>query len=505
MQAIAIARGLSLRELNLDNLFFSLPGLPEEDKNQLLILLEAKRTPYGTDNAYYSFLFRNTLYSFQRRYLERSRESMPIPEATLAKALSILYQMAEDFGSSFPECERNFIELARELGVPLAPTERIENISDLNVRAPLTVSPEGLPQELTLILQRTGFWDLISENVREIFFTPEIIEENYSMEKGGDTNSELRRIGMDFSRNGEMIPLWKMATILVHEAAHISWRMNAPSELQETTPDERNSFLIEARFLEKYFNLATSDRFGELGLTEQLLPNSEEAHEIAREFIGTRIDGLAANYVLGYLPTNSEYNYYVLPSNEFLSAHGLNGLNELDMTVYPTYLSRMLVLMPGAMGFLLKKIGLPENILQAALEILGPVLSGELILEGEYRLANIDQSISGITISLKNSEGGRRNLSAEEASMLEEAFLAIYKFLVPTPDPQMLSSDHAGLIILSRMGMESTTAGLTGFKLYDLDLMRILVHIRKMAQTESFINRSLEPKKSTGVLLRATT
>ena len=51
------------------------------------------------------------------------------------------------------------------------PTGRVNRVSELVVRAPVSVPPGGLPQEVRQILEQNGSWDLV-RIIREIRFYP---------------------------------------------------------------------------------------------------------------------------------------------------------------------------------------------------------------------------------------------------------------------------------------------------------------------------------------------
>lgn len=455
LQAIAIARGISLHELDYDLVFEPMPGLSDEDQQNLFILMETASTPAGMDNAYNTLLFEETLELFQRRYLSDNPYE-ETPKTTLAQVLLMLYQMSPGFGSSFSECEENFEQLAEELGISLEPNGQVANMEALSTSAPISVSPEGLPVEVTQILNRTGYWDLVKDNITEIYFTSEINEGSYSMDSGGNANPALGRVEIDVLQNGKLIDPWEIAYILVHEAAHIDWARQAPAELQSPTPNERNSFLYGAQFLERYLNLAGSSQYSELGLSEQLLPDSTGAHKIALFMTSAITAGRAANFALGYPLETMDINYFTLPSSGFLSSHGLTELADLNMGIYPTDLSSHFVLEPGALEQIVDELGLEESQKTALLDILRPVLAGEATLEVEFdssfTLGGIPD-LSNIIIHLISADGTRRHLSTEEVELLDQAFEAINQYLnafSPNPNPNPLPDQYLG--IYSTMG-----------------------------------------------------
>ena len=463
LQAIAIARGISLHELDYDQVFEPMPGLSDEDQRNLLILMETASTPAGMDDAYNTLLFEETLELFQRRYLSDNPYE-ETPKTTLAQVLLLLYQMSPSFGSSFSECQQNFEELAGELGVSLIVPGQVADMEALSLSAPISVSPEGLPAEAIQILQRTGYWDLVKDNISEIYFTSEINEGSYSMDSGGNANPALGRVEIDVLQDGRLIDPWEIAYILVHEAAHIDWAKQAPAELQFTTPDERNAYLYGAQFLERFFNLTTGSQYGELGLTEQLLPDSTEAHKIALFMASAITAGRAANFALGYPLETMDINYFTLPSSEFLSSHNLGQLEDLNMGFYPTDLSSHFVLEPGALEQIVDELGLEESQKTALLDILRPVLAGEATLEVEFdssfTLGGIPD-LSNIIIHLISADGTRHKLSAVEIELVDQGFEAIYQYIHTfsiSPNPNPLPDQYLGIYSIMGFSREVTIA-----------------------------------------------
>jgi hypothetical protein len=452
LQAIAVARGISLIDLEYRKIFSEMPGLSNEDQSAIYALLEASRTPQGMDNAYYITLFEDTLESFQGRYLAADGTA----SASLGLALNILYQISAYFGTSFSACGQKMEALAQTLGVSLEPKGKIAHTEQLVTASPVSVPPQGLPVEVVQILQRTGYWELVKDNIREIYFTPEINEGSYSADSGGNANSALGRVEIDIMRNGKLIEPWEIAMILVHEAAHVDWHRNAPLELMDSTPNERNSFLMGFQFLEKYLELATSDQYAELGLAEKLLLDSDEAREISIFIWSGIAAGQAANLALGYRSDDLSVNNYMLPSPQFLLSHGLDDLADLDMSIYPTDLASNFILVPGKLQDILDSLGLPASQETQLMNILGPVLAGEATLELDMSYAyGIDgPSLSHLKIYLINSQGERHRLNESEMIALNDGLTAICQNYLQNQIPSQMNNQYLGISMLMSISRE---------------------------------------------------
>lgn len=348
LQCIALAKGISLKEFYYNDLMSSLPGLSERDYQLIYKLEIIAGTPENADDMANRGMFVESLRHFVESYLESTDSSIM---DSLSGALYYLYNMAPKFGISPAYVYQVLQEIAEDKGLSLQPEGSVESLSDLENQS-ISVAPEGLPQEVKEILQTTGYWELVRTNVREIYLTPEIDEGRgiYSRDAGGMANPALHSVQIDtIYTEGTLKSDWDIAATLVHEAAHVEWSENAAIELQYSTPDERNAYLIETDFLMKYKDILHSQTNANNPMTT-LIYGNETLSCIQQIVISNLLAVRGANYVLGYSLDDFTVKYDVLPSVDYLNSRGLQNLSELDMSHYPTDLAYMALLDPETFG-----------------------------------------------------------------------------------------------------------------------------------------------------------
>jgi len=380
---IALARGLSMRAYSLGQFFERvMPGLDEEVYLTLFELSEVAETDELMDNRRLVSEFDQLFEQMARGYLQSERGSEL--RASYASALHNLYQVAPRFGRTIIGLDARIDFLAAQLGVELYSEEQAPSLRTWNTGEQYLVGPSGLPEEIVQILRDTGYYELVSNNLREISFTPEINEGDsiISRDASGLAYSALRSIRIDYlTSEGEIIPAWSIAATLIHEASHVAWGRAVREELLQSTPDERQAFLNEARFLERYL---------QHGLEQgELRRGSAEVRRIASNIVYARLAGRASNRVLGFELNNYEPFVTDLPSDEFLQSHGLTNVRDLDLDGYPTDLMGGLVIdqLPELVG----SLRLSPHLQMQAYEMFSLLLRGDAVIEG--RLTDPDNSV----------------------------------------------------------------------------------------------------------------
>jgi hypothetical protein len=322
LQIEILARGLSLDD------YFSwlsnqaIPGLSEGDILLLQELTGAAYTYEGTDNNRLRGRFISAYIEFYDRYI--CEDSGSSEKNSLAVAIGSLSGLAYRFGITQRELHRL---AAGEVGE--IPTEfgSVPDMDALLGAIPITVSSEGLPQEVIQVLEETGYYALIRDNLREIVLTDEI-DEGISLvlpDRGGEATPCLGLVTVDvFREAGGLLPVWQIAAVLVHEAAHVAWVKNMPGpRFLLPVPNEGNAFFVEARFLEDFL---------QRGLEQgTIIPDSELANEIMALIREDRAVVAVADSILGVAPGDRE---------ESLIYDIAEGVTDRELEFYPANIIR---------------------------------------------------------------------------------------------------------------------------------------------------------------------
>ncbi|MBN2057693.1 MAG: hypothetical protein JW782_02735 [Candidatus Saganbacteria bacterium] len=329
LSLVALSRGVSLELIRFNVFAEGIPGLEEADYVELYWLGYYADSPEHNDNLAMRQRFADQFTYFSGRLL--SAEPGSVERGAYDSAICYMYTMGRSYGYSCAELDELFERVAAEHVVELEPDARLESLDDLDLFEPTTVGPEGLPPEVLEILDENGQLGLVINNLREIVLTPEI-EEGMDLtvpDHGGEANAATRSVQIDFlTPEGELLPAWYIAYVLVHEAAHVAWGRNVRPLLLNVLPDERQAFLTGAAFLQSYYNNRIAD-----GTLE---PGSAEAEYILQLVQNDRLAGQAANLVLGYQEDDLDPYRFDLPSRSLLLSRGLNRASDLNMSVYPT-------------------------------------------------------------------------------------------------------------------------------------------------------------------------
>ncbi len=299
---LALARGCSLEKEVQENYAETIPGLSEKEYADLRTVDLYAAHSAGRANLLYRQTFQQTLDHFLAAYFRAPSRL----KGTYAKAVHLLDYLAPRFGFSAGE-------LDQKISRSLKPQGQINKLADLTKLKRAAVPPEGLPAEVRQILVQTGGWELVRARLAYINFAPRLDKSDTE----GLATPLLKRVELSFLRkDGRPIPAWRIASSLVHEAAHIAWRGKAPL-LQQLAPNERNAYAEEYQMLKRY-----ETTFG---------PSAE----IDKRLIWLKKVIATANQALGYQANDLTPGKTDLPSKEFCRQHGVSGPEELDLNFYP--------------------------------------------------------------------------------------------------------------------------------------------------------------------------
>jgi hypothetical protein len=197
------------------------------------------------------------------------------------------------------ELDKSLSQVCQKVNCDLNGKDKIASLSDLATVHFANVTPDGLPQEIKEILVRTGYWQLIKDNLSSIVFNTSVSDDTRDNQKvAGLANPLLRQVEIDFDGEaGTILSPRKIASVLVHEAAHVAWRAQ-PLILQNTTPDERQAYATELAFDNKYVDYD--------------LP--QKAKHFLFERLRVEQNVRTANEILGYASDNFSAKETTLPS-----------------------------------------------------------------------------------------------------------------------------------------------------------------------------------------------
>lgn len=384
LSLIAMSRGISLELIRFNVFAEGIPGLEEADYGELYWLGYHAGTPEHNDNLAMRQRFADQFTYFSGRLL--SAEPGSVERGAYDQAIFSLYMMGLSYGYSNDDLDQLFEQVAAEQGVQLEPEDRLESLDDLDLFEPTVVGPEGLPPEVLEVLDENGQLGLVMNNLREIVLTPEI-EEGLDLtvtEYGGTANAATRSVQIDFlSEDGEMLPAWMIAAILVHEAAHVAWGRNVRPLLLSVVPNERQAFLTGAAFLQSYYDNRIAD-----GTLE---PGSAEAEYVLQLIRDDRLAGRAANRVMGYTEDDIDPYRFDLPSRSLLLSRGLDRASDLDMSAYPT--NQALDQVIENFDTIIDALGLPEEEREAVRDLFSRVIWQDEIIRGLFREAAPDSDL----------------------------------------------------------------------------------------------------------------
>lgn len=353
--------------------------------------------------------FASTVSYFTEQYLLSGRGTER--RASLRDTLTSLDIIAPEYGVSVTEMDGYLLNAAQNLGISLKPEGSISSLE--NLADDISISPDGLPPEVKEILIETGYWDLV-QGIYEIRFTTEDLQIDRYSDFIGQADPYLGIVEIEFVGRSP----WEIAGILVHEAAHVAWRREAQSQYERYgLPDERHSYLTEADFFYKYWELASdADR--------QYIALADE------EVLGY---GLTASAALGN-GNDRDPDSHLLPSSGYLATLGLTDISQFDFNIHAAnqYLVRDLDPSEIPMFIGRQSAGLTHEEFQVAQNILGAILRGDAFLSGRYSYSEEDPAVLNAipAMTLLSDSGSSRQLTPQEVSVMQKLFGFIYNIAI---------------------------------------------------------------------------
>lgn len=395
---IALARGISMSDLS------SLPSegdepstLTAEETQTVNQINYSTRLAGGRSDSPYTQQFKAAFKEFAGKYLLAGESH----KKSYAGVLTRFDDLSVKYGVRGAELDEILAEICRTKDCGLTGRDHLNSLQDLVALKSANVSPEGLPQEIKDILVKTGYWQLIKDNLNSIVFKADTAEYKW----GGEAAPLLRRVVLIFDSKGELMDPWQIAAALVHEAAHVAWR-SQPALLQNSTPDERQAYAVRLAFRNKYAEL-----YG-----------TPKAVKEAKAFLADRLQDeqaiRAANQILGYAPDNLSAAETALPSSELCRQRGLASADELDLSYYPAWPSPSFLAVQSDLDKFVNEF-YPE-LDQATRGLLWEVLGGraDLIVSAKINEGSV-AARPGLTL---RRLAGKQELSSLQVDQLAEFF-----------------------------------------------------------------------------------
>lgn len=323
IKAVYLAKGFSLHESVVNEFMSSIEGISRESALLLAVFQEAAESPGNNDNNVLAATFRQVLLRVQNEYLDFNKCTVGSEiRKCYAEMLFYLYGFAPEFMSK-QDIDQSLRQLQKRGGIDK--NIKVSTLAELEqIKSPVTVGPQGLPVEAIEVLKKTGYYDFVAGNMREITFTPSIIDRNSPVDYiGGQSFSAIGLIEVLVVPG---ISKYQIAEIIVHETFHNYHYLHCVGkESLRSTPDERNAYLASSKFIR--------------WCLEQKDLTPDELVELSKRLVLSDFAVGVANQALGYPLDFGEYRYSVEPPQEFLAFHGLSSPKELDMNNYPTNLA----------------------------------------------------------------------------------------------------------------------------------------------------------------------
>lgn len=415
LMALAIMKGISIKKYQIEKLRTSIPGIDEETAAILYKFGEAAGSSSKTDNNRLAKDFKAFLEAIQKQYINSKPNSTT--RITFGYILHHLYALAPDFLSK-KDIDKSFLDFDKQ--IQITNKVKVNKMSDLDkFKRSLAVGPLGLPAEVVDILKKTGYYDFVIKNIKEIIFTPEIEEGSSSpVEAGGEAMSFIGVVNIDIKTPDEKtVSARDVAHVLVHEAAHNEWHRNVPDpNLLRSTPNERNAFLTDSKFSEKYLAIFSPK-------------DKEEREKIFSDIVSSKEAVRASNLAMG-LPENLMDKTYALPSDQFVKSHNAKDIDDFDMENYPTNLASAFA--DGRLSEIMNVLNLGNN-KDKIQNLIASILSGDNHIECSFKItgnSGFDKA-KEIKYSLISKDGIQGNLAADEIVLLNTFFKKTVLFYNP--------------------------------------------------------------------------
>lgn len=285
-------------------------------------------------------------------------------------------------------CSIDQIRGALEEGGALEPPEPNSTFSlnKLKVKGAVRILPKDLPIEVVEILEKIGVYKDICKDVKSINFAKQIEDPMANRlvgEASGVAMPLLQSIWIDgIDVDGSEMEPYIIASIIVHEWLHVKWGIENfdNMELLRSIPNERNSFLGEAQFMQVYLKKLIFENADQINKFQILISDINDAassndyegyskvlkeiqkmekgiigdiYNLAYSIFVSKQIGLAANKYLGYAKDN------ISPSKELPK-----NSDELDLDTYPSNLSESQMddsKIQEGIGEILKECGYPVD------------------------------------------------------------------------------------------------------------------------------------------------
>lgn len=410
LSILALLRGISIEGYSFDRMFVKqFPGLTNDEYKVLYKLSKVMVSPEKTDNHYYRDSFVKILQYTMERYVKSAYGSKA--RISYATSLHYLYYLASHFGFSQSALDVLLNVTSLKFGKPLGVNNSVSTLKDLEKNPTATVGPFGLPKEVQDILRLSGKLELVQKNLREIIFRRSLREKFaiFLNEAQGLALSAVKTVLINpLEGNGKIMPAWKIALILVHEAAHAEWGRHEKVKVffLGSTPNERQSNVNELEFLNKLLENGKSKL------------SAEDIKDIKQRIKDCTLAVRASNIVMGYDKYNMKPYQFIYPSKEFLLRRGLSKPKDLDVDNYSSHLPIMFV--PERFDELVSKMNLSSAVRTNSMIFLRSILSGDLSIEGI-----IDDKQA--QIFSVNRAGEKKRFTKDQALMLVQLMSAISK------------------------------------------------------------------------------
>jgi hypothetical protein len=319
LRSLALARGISLVVQDNLTLEKQIPGLTYTEYQDIERIDNYARLAGGRGTSPHLEYFKKTFADFARQYFTATGSH----KKDLSMALVFCERAATKFGVRAIELDGIMEQACRANNCDLKGKDRINTMEQLQyVFQSAEVSPDGLPGEIKEILAKTGYWDLVKNNLSNIVFTDRLSSGGW--ETSGLAEPFLRRVKVAIDDpDRKLKSAWKIADILIHEAAHVdrAWRAR-PAILHNTVPKERHAYAVELPFFDAYLKI--------YGPPEDFKEFNDTRNKLVR-IIRT------ANQILGYALDDLSAENAALPDARLCRQRGVSSIYELDLSYYPAY------------------------------------------------------------------------------------------------------------------------------------------------------------------------
>lgn len=449
LRTVAYVRGY---QLGLRSAMRTFRGLQQEDVIHLEYLLRLSSEEEIEENR---DEFIQTAHYFYDEWL--NSEPGSLERFSLERALERIYHLAPRYGFS-PTAVRAMLEfeqtvqgVAQEDSLQRITLEEWRTRIELN-REVFTLTPEELPPELIEMLDHTGYYDFVRENIREITVSPYMnrVGSEYLLNAAGLAFPSVNTIhiaGAD--KNGNLMTLHRVAGLLVHEASHnyFYWNVNNAGE-QWSLPDERQAFIRELDFMEAYLEHRLQ--------RQEIEVYSRDAIGLSSYIVQIEKSVRATNLSLGYDEDNFDPDYF--------------DQTVIDGGGYPTYLASRFV--DSRFEEILGLLDFNPTEKSFLEYLFNPILAGQARLQGRfshYYTARFEYQIRNINLALVRGREDLEELYPPEVYLVNEFFTQLLnRSFNHFPDSR--ATNYMGLDYARHLAQENLR-GSADYSLRNLELI----------------------------------